>query len=86
MELAAKHNFHKVTEAQQLAALAETLNSTPVLVAMIYTTAHLVEQGLSEEQLKGAKAFRTALLNIAVPDVAPKSLPVKSLADVPEKR
>ncbi len=85
MELSAKQVFLQAVPAETLAGIATQLNTVPIRMAMIYATTHMVENGATSEQLQGAKLFRNALLNIAIPAAPAPTLPVKSIKDVDEE-
>ena len=46
---------------------------------MVYATSVMVEQGATQEELKGAKRFRDILINLAEPPEPKPTFPEKKL-------
>lgn len=68
-----------------LAVLADFFNGAMCRTTFVTAVAAMSERGYTQEQIKGALAFRDILLNIAEKPEPAKPLPVQSLKDVDEE-
>lgn len=66
-----------------LSVLADFFNGSMCRTTFTAVVAAMSERGYSQEQIKGAIAFRDILLNIAEKPEPAKPLPVKNLQEVP---
>lgn len=83
IELSAKAQFLKAHTENEIVTLREVMARPDVKRLMIYSLALLAEQGLTLEQLSGARAYQMAMLNLPEPLEIPKTEPQKTFKKVP---
>ena len=79
VSLEPKSHFARSHSDADKAWLTNELSHPMVRTAMVYATSVMVEQGATQEELKGAKRFRDILINLAEPPEPKPTFPEKKL-------